>query len=95
MHEKYRKSIKILSKSTRYRIFRPYRYFKNDPIPDTLSTRYRFRPISNCYTSLTFKVRCTPEKNIFFNIRGKVLKICTLLYFLHADPNYAINFCLS
>ena len=45
---KYRKSIEMVSKSTRYRyrIFRRYRYFKNDPIPDTSSTRYRFRPIS-------------------------------------------------
>ena len=49
VHVKYRKSIEIVSKSTRYRyrIFRRYRYFKNDPIPDTSSTRYRFRPISN------------------------------------------------
>ena len=44
---KYRKSIEIVSKSTRYRyrIFRRYRYFKIDPIPDTSSTRYRFSPI--------------------------------------------------
>ena len=44
---KYRKSIEIVSKSTRYRyrIFRRYRYLKIDPIPDTSSTRYRFRPI--------------------------------------------------
>ena len=48
VHVKYRKSIGMVSKSTRYRyrIFRRYRYFKNDPIPDTSSTRYRFRPIS-------------------------------------------------
>ena len=42
--KKYRNSIK--STRYRYRIFRRYRYFKNDPIPDTSSTRYRFRPIS-------------------------------------------------
>ena len=64
---KYRKSIEIVSKSTRYRyrIFRRYRYFKIDPIPDTSSTRYRFRPNPNfniikrilCITSLfRFKI---------------------------------------
>ena len=52
---KYRKSIEIASKSTpyRYRIFRRYRYFKIDPIPDTSSTRYRFRPIPNNYSIVT------------------------------------------
>ena len=49
---KYRKSIEIVSKSTRYRyrIFRRYRYFKIDPIPDTSSTRYRFSPIPSSGT---------------------------------------------
>ena len=41
------------------------------------------------------KVRCTPEKTIFFNIGDKLMKICLFVYFLHAGPNYAINFGLS
>ena len=30
--------------------FRRYRYLEIDPIPDTSSTRYRFRPITLCLT---------------------------------------------
>ena len=55
---KYRKSIEIVSKSTRYRyrIFRRYRYFKIDPIPDTSSTRYRFRPIPTLLTYIVSSI---------------------------------------
>ena len=44
-----------VSKSTQYHIFWRYQYFEIDRIPDTLSTLYRFRPISNFHllTSIT------------------------------------------
>ena len=85
---KYRKSIEIVSKSTRYRyrIFRRYRYFKIDPIPDTSSTRYRFRPIPTDYSP-----PCTPVSPTC----ASVLPPCTPLLpscapvLLHVSPRLA------
>ena len=55
----------MVSKSTRYRyrIFRRYRYLEIDPIPDTSSTRYRFRPITTEYPP-PFKVRIPPPPHM-------------------------------
>ena len=79
---KYRKSIKIASNivlGIGIGFFWRYRYFEINPIPDTSSTRYRFRPISNASDTTTLGGFPLNNRHIQVKVSSELVKVNTWL----------------